>query len=148
VDFIASFDVGDTLRKEILRRLSAPATPETSETTKRRAALEDRLRRARDLYEIGDLPRPEYIARRDAIHAELSTLAPQPIPDLDQARDVLEDFAMFWRTENDPNAKRQFLSLVFDGVGRRPRRRGPAQALIPAVLREQARRSGRRGGGK
>jgi hypothetical protein len=30
---------------------------------------------------------------------------------------VLEDLAMFWRTENDPNAKRQFLSLVFDGVG-------------------------------
>jgi DNA invertase Pin-like site-specific DNA recombinase len=116
VDFIAGFAVGDTIRKEILRRLAAPAAPETSETTKRRAALEDRLRRARDLYEIGDLPRPEYIARRDAIHNELSTLAPQPIPDLDQARHVLEDFAMFWRTENDPNAKRQFLHLVFDGV--------------------------------
>jgi site-specific DNA recombinase len=116
VDFIARFTVADTIRNEILRRLAAPTAPETAETTKRRAALEDRLRRARDLYEIGDLPRPEYIARRDAIHAELSTLAPQPIPDLDQARHVLEDFAMFWRNEHDPNAKRQFLSLVFDGI--------------------------------
>jgi hypothetical protein len=71
-------------------RLAAPTAPAT---TKRRAALEDLLRRARDLYEIGDLPRPEYIARRDAIHAELSTLAPQPIPDLDQ-----------------------FLSFVFEGI--------------------------------
>lgn len=58
--------MGGTIRNEILRRLSAPTAPETTETTKRRAALEERLRRARDLYEIGDLQRPEYIARRSS----------------------------------------------------------------------------------
>ncbi len=70
----------------------------------------------RDLYELGDLPRPEYIARRDAIHTELSALVPEPIPDLDQARKVLEDFTIFWQKEADPAAKRQFLSLIFEGV--------------------------------
>jgi hypothetical protein len=29
---------------------------------------------------------------------------------------VLEDFAIFWATETDPAAKRQFLSLIFGGV--------------------------------
>jgi hypothetical protein len=68
------------------------------------------------LYELGDLCRPEYVARRDAINAELSSLVPQPIPDLDQARMVLEDFTIFWTNEADPAAKRQFLSLIFEGV--------------------------------
>ncbi len=53
--------------------------------------------------------------RRD-IHAELSSLAPGPIPDLDQAGKVLEDFTIFWTNEADPANKRQLLSLIFDGV--------------------------------
>jgi hypothetical protein len=59
---------------------------------------------------------PEYVARRDAINAELSALAPGPIPDLDQASKVLEDFTIFWSNETDPTNKRQFLNLIFDGV--------------------------------
>jgi Recombinase zinc beta ribbon domain len=116
VQFITGFAPHPNIREEILRRLSSDTAPETSETAKRRTALEERLRRMRDLYELGDLPRPEYIARRDAIHTELSALAPEPIPDLDQARKVLEDFTIFWQQEADPAAKRQFLSLIFEGV--------------------------------
>lgn len=70
----------------------------------------------RDLYELGDLHRAEYVARRDAINAELSALTPAPIPDLDQARQVLEDFTIFWTREAHPTAKRQFLSLIFENV--------------------------------
>jgi len=32
----------------------------------------------RDLYELGDLARPDWLARREAIHAELAELAPDP----------------------------------------------------------------------
>ncbi len=60
------------------------------------------------------------MARRDAINAELNALAPEPIPDLDLdldlARSVLEDFTTFWTTETEPDAKRQFLTLIFEGV--------------------------------
>jgi hypothetical protein len=70
----------------------------------------------RDLYELGDLERGEYVARRNAINAELNTLAPAPIPDLDQARKVLGDFSIFWQEETEGEAKRQFLSLIFEGV--------------------------------
>ena len=115
VEFIAGFKLSDSVREEILRRL-AHLAPETAERATRRDELEERLKRARDLYELGDLPRPEYIARRDAIHAELAALTPQPTLDLDHARQVLEDFPVFWQSEHDPNAKRQFLHLIFDGV--------------------------------
>ena len=117
VDFIAGFAPDPAVQEEILHRLANPATTsEASETAKRRSALEERLRRMRDLYEIGDLPRTEYLARRDTIHAELSALAPDPTPDLHQARKVLEDFTIFWQKETDPDAKRQFLNLIFEGV--------------------------------
>jgi hypothetical protein len=113
--FLTDFAPSPAIRDQIVCRLSSNA-PETSETTRRRAGLEERLRRTRDLYELGDLTRPEYIARRDAIHTELDSLAPNPIPDIDQASKVLEDFTIFWTTETDPGAKRQFLGLVFAGV--------------------------------
>lgn len=29
---------------------------------------------------------------------------------------MLEDFTVFWEEENEPAAKRQFLSLIFQGV--------------------------------
>jgi Recombinase/Recombinase zinc beta ribbon domain len=116
VEFIDGFTPNLAVREEILRRLATTSNADTTEATSRREALEERLRRARDLYELGDLTRPEYMGRRDAINTELATLAPGPIPDIDQARKVLEDFTIFWRTETDPDAKRQFLHHIFAGV--------------------------------
>jgi hypothetical protein len=113
---MADFKPSKATCKEILRRLAGAGSGEAAEIRERRATLEERLRRARDLYELGDLSRPEYMARRDAINSELAALAPEPIPDLDQARKVLEDFTIFWRRETDPLAKRQLLSLIFERV--------------------------------
>jgi hypothetical protein len=93
-DFLTGFAPNKATQTEILRRLSSPAAKEDNQITKRRA-VEERLRRMRDLYEVGDLHRAEYVARRDAIHTELSALTPAPIPDLDQAQAVLEDFTIF-----------------------------------------------------
>ena len=41
---------------------------------------------------------------------------PDVAPSFDQARKVLEDFKVFWTAETDPDAKREFLSLIFQGV--------------------------------
>jgi hypothetical protein len=68
------------------------------------------------LYERGDLHRAEYVARREATNAELSALTPAPIPDVDQAQAVLEDFTIFCEREADSTAKRRLLSLIFDNV--------------------------------
>ena len=59
VDFIADFKPAPGIRNEILRRLADTATTDTVDIVKRRASLEERLARARDLYELGDLARPE-----------------------------------------------------------------------------------------
>jgi hypothetical protein len=101
---------------EILRRLERTTSADTTEAAERRASLEERLRRSCDPYDLGDLTRPEYTARRKAINTELAQLAPQPIPDLDQPRQVLDDFSIFWRRETDSAAKRQFLALIFERV--------------------------------
>ncbi|HWX87216.1 MAG TPA: hypothetical protein VNX67_03475 [Solirubrobacteraceae bacterium] len=101
-------------------------------------ALEERPRRMRDPYELGDRQRPEYVARRDAVNAELAALAPGPIPDLDQARKVLDDFSIFWARETDPAAKRR--AHLRARMARRPaRRRGAAQGPVRPVLRRPSR---------
>jgi hypothetical protein len=115
--FLTGFAPNKATRTEIMHRLSSPAT--TSGTARPPSAA-PRWRselRMRDLYyELGDLHRAGYVARREAINAELSALTPAPIPDLDQAPQVLEDFTSFWTNEADPTAKRQFLSLIFENV--------------------------------
>jgi hypothetical protein len=116
VRFVAGFSPDASVRDEILRRLAADGGPDSSETIKRRKTLEERLHRMRDLYELGDLERGEYVARRNAINADLNALTPEPIPDLADARRVLEDFTTFWTTETEHEAKRQFLTHIFEGV--------------------------------
>jgi hypothetical protein len=51
-----------------VRRLSEDAFVDSAEAKRRRDALEERLRRLRDLYELGDLTKSEYVARRGTIH--------------------------------------------------------------------------------
>jgi hypothetical protein len=79
VEFVADFKPATAIREEIIHRLADTTAPDT-EAAERRTALEERLRRARDLYELGDLTRPEYMARRDAINTELAASAPARFP--------------------------------------------------------------------
>jgi site-specific DNA recombinase len=58
VDFVAGFRPDAGLRDEILRRLASAGRPDRAAVKKERAALEERLHRIRDLYELGDLSRP------------------------------------------------------------------------------------------
>src|SRR3954463_8944895 len=44
-----------------------PPTADMAETARRRSALPERRRRLRDLYELSDLDRDGYLARRQAI---------------------------------------------------------------------------------
>ncbi|HEY5193231.1 MAG TPA: recombinase zinc beta ribbon domain-containing protein [Solirubrobacteraceae bacterium] len=66
VESIADFKPAPGICEEILRRLAGTATTDSADTTKRRSSL----------YELGDLTRPEYIARRDAINTELAQRGP------------------------------------------------------------------------
>ena len=68
VEFVGDFRPAPAICEEILRRLEGTTSADTTEAAERRAFLDERLRRARDLYELGDLTRPEYMARREAIN--------------------------------------------------------------------------------
>jgi hypothetical protein len=50
---------------------------------------------------------------------ELAALAPEPVPDLEQAERAVNDFSIFWRQEGNEEAKRQLLHLVFARSGSR-----------------------------
>jgi hypothetical protein len=73
VEFVSDFKPEPLLREEILRRLAA-GNVETKATARKRAVLEERLRRLRDLYELSDVDRNEYLARRQEIQLHLAEL--------------------------------------------------------------------------
>ena len=115
-EFVADFKPSAEIRDEILRRLASGDDVGDEETKRRREQLKGRRDRLRDLFELGDLQKGEYVAKRDVIDAELAGLAPGPSPDLDGARAVLEDFGRFWTDAHDPEARRELLHQLFELV--------------------------------
>ena len=62
--YLAAFHIPSDYQQRILE-MHSKLTDAYSETEKRQAALAERLTRLRDLYEMGDLQRKEYVTRRD-----------------------------------------------------------------------------------
>jgi site-specific DNA recombinase len=114
-EWVADFRPTAAIRHEILERL-AHGEASDEETTRRREQLKARRSRLRDLFELSDLQKAEYVSKRDAIDAELDALAPGVTPDLDGARAVIEDFARFWAEANDPEVRRALLQQLFERV--------------------------------
>jgi hypothetical protein len=114
--FLAEFQPSHAMRDEILHRLAHGEDTDTEDIGRKRRQLTERRKRLRDLYELGDLDRSEYVSKRDALDAELDGLAPGPAPDLDHARAVLEDFSRFWKEETDPEPRRELLQQLFELV--------------------------------
>jgi site-specific DNA recombinase len=115
-EFVSQFTPSAEIRDEILRRLVADEQTDDEETTRRRRLLKDRRQRLRDLYELGDLVKAEYVSKRDAIDAELDSLSPGVSPDVERARAVLEDFSRFWDEETDPERRRELVAQLVERV--------------------------------
>ena len=82
-----------------------------------RAAITKRFERLRDLYELGDIDRADYMTRRDSLQRQLQQASPPELIDLTAARRLLEDFATFWNDAADDNdARRQLIAFLFDAV--------------------------------
>ena len=82
-----------------------------------KTALESRLNRLKDLYEMGDKPREEYLRGRDGILSELARLKPAEDKkfDLDQAARLLGEFCRAWSRAN-PEQQQKIARLVFEEI--------------------------------
>ena len=82
----------------------------------RRSELLDQLQRLQDLYVLGDLTKPQYVMRRQALEEEVQRLGPPAEPAIDRARALLEDFPRFWELETEPAERRKLLLSLFGQI--------------------------------
>lgn len=102
--------------------LLEPAVEAKADVVRRRvrpALAVPQLERLRDLYLLGDLTKPEYLLRRQAIEEQLQRAKPPANPNIDRARKLLEDFASFWEVETDPNERRKLTGNLFEHVSQK-----------------------------
>jgi hypothetical protein len=78
-EFVACFTPSAEVRDEVLARLADEHTDD-ADTVRPRNQLKDRRKRLAELFEMGDVNRAVYRSKRDAIDAELDSLAPGRSP--------------------------------------------------------------------
>jgi hypothetical protein len=77
--------------------------------------LEERRRRLRDLYELGDYTLSEYKRKRDALTRRIDALCVPDAPEVEQAGETLESLGAEWA--NAPKRyQRDMLRVIFDGI--------------------------------
>lgn len=116
IDWLHDFQPDQTLRHLVLDTIQDQAGTRPGENAERRRQLTSQLERLRDLYVMGDLTKPEYVMRRQALEEELQRTKPPTNPDLDRARAILEDFAHFWAAEPEPAERRKLVLSLFEQV--------------------------------
>ncbi len=116
VDWLRGFRPDAQLRGLIIDaiRTQASARPEDGGTRTRE--LTGQLDRLRELYVIGDLPKAQYVMRRQALQEELERTDTPVDPDIDRVSALLDDFAGFWRAEPDPAERHKLLTSLFAQV--------------------------------
>ena len=78
--------------------------------------VEGRLARLRDLYELGDIAREEYLTRRGRLINERETARPATSFERDKCLAALSNWEKVWDSEPDVAAKREFLRIAFDSL--------------------------------
>ena len=116
VEWLRDFQPDAQLRDLVLATIQARSSVGQDDGAARRQELTGQLERLRELYVLGDIPKGQYLMRRQALEEELQRAAPPSDPDLEHASEVLEDFARFWKAEPDPSERRKLLLSLFARV--------------------------------
>jgi site-specific DNA recombinase len=116
VDWLHDFAPDAQLRTLCLDAIRAEAKRRSDPEPDHRHELLGQLERLQDLYVMGDLPKNQYVMRRQAIEEELERVGPPHDPGLAQADLLLRDFARFWEAEPNPTERRKLLASLFDRV--------------------------------
>ncbi len=97
---------------------------------RQRASLEKQLGRSKELYQLGDIEREEYMNARNEIKSKLAALQPVQDPDLEQAAALLENMSELLKTATPEELEAIFHSLLktvyLDGGPQ-----GPVMAIEP-----------------
>lgn len=115
VAWLHAFQPDAELRRLTLDTITAQ-NKDRSGDAERRRELSSQLQRLQELYVIGDLTKPRYVMRRQALEEELQRTAPPTNPDLDRAQALLENFAQFWDAESHPAERRKLILTLFAQV--------------------------------
>lgn len=79
-------------------------------------ALKARLARLRDLYELGDIDRAEYMKRKSKITGLMPEAEPVQRVDFDRCVEWLRSFPELWEQEQDARERQQFVRLAFESI--------------------------------
>ncbi len=88
---------------------------EVKRVERERNRVEERMRRLREIYLDGDLPRDQYTERKRILENQLSSLI---IPDADAAREagrLLEEIPILWQEANQ-GERRKLLTVMLEAV--------------------------------
>jgi site-specific DNA recombinase len=115
VDWLRTFQPDDELRERVIAAIRE-ATHDEDAGGARRRDLTAQLERLQDLYVMGDITKPRYVLRRQALEDELERIGPPTDPQLDQAAALLADFGHFWEIEPSPAERRKLVAQLFERI--------------------------------
>jgi DNA invertase Pin-like site-specific DNA recombinase len=115
VEWIRDFKPDKQLIDLIVREIEADR-PKRDPSKARRGELLGQLTRLQDLYVLGDVPKAQYVMRRQAIEEELQRLGAPADPAIDRAKELLGDFSRFWDIETEAAERRRLLLSLFEQV--------------------------------
>jgi site-specific DNA recombinase len=115
VEWIRDFRPDQKLIDLMVKAVEAER-PRRDPASARRNELLGQLRRLQDLYVLGDLPKAQYVMRRQSIEEEVQRLGAPADPGIERAKDLLADFSRFWQIETEPAERRRLLLSLFEQV--------------------------------
>lgn len=116
LEFLRAMSVPDGLAEAVDAAIASYAD-QTRKTTRqsRRRSIDERLKRLGELFELGDIPKGEYLSKRDDLQMERDQLEVQPVAaSLAVQRQRIQSTVDDWAVMTDEE-KSRLLQLIFQG---------------------------------
>ncbi len=114
--YLATLTPPQSVRTQILQQLARPTITDDPVVQAAHAAAQGQLDRLKDLYQLGDLTRSQYLYRRQLVQHQLDTHRPALPIDLEAATNALDNLAALYQQETDPHERNSLLRTILDRV--------------------------------
>jgi site-specific DNA recombinase len=115
-EWLAAVRMDDNVAPKFAAKIRAAAakSPRRSDPEKQRKALEERIARLDELYELGRVARRDYATRREHLTSEVESLRPTSEPHV-QVRETIATLVDDWEAM-DAGVRRQLLESIFTEI--------------------------------